>query len=228
MRVDGKAYEKDEGLCEVMNGQLQSVFVLEDKEEIGSERQRSQGMPDLTVEDEVLDFMKKLDARKSMELDGVSGQVLQECAEQVMGPVFYIINYLLKNGKLLKEWKKADIAPVHKEGQCLLSVLYANCARRLSEKVNRFSRKERDVNKRQFGFREGSSLTANHLSFCSRVTNSEKNHCCTSNLPSRPLSMPCSLSKVLLINGQNCRGCPLRLQLCPCCQHKPALLSALV
>ena len=62
--VDGKLYEKDDELYEVSD-ERQSVIVLGEEEEMGIERHRSQEMPNLTVEEgEVLDLLKKLDARK--------------------------------------------------------------------------------------------------------------------------------------------------------------------
>ena len=53
------------------------MFVLEDEEEEGSEEKKSQEMPILTIgEGEVLDLMKKLDAKKSVGTQWV----LKECA----------------------------------------------------------------------------------------------------------------------------------------------------
>ena len=181
LRVGEKVYEKDEELCEVMNEQLQSVFVLEDGEEIESKEQKTQEMPQLTVEvGEVLDLMKKLDARKAMGPDGVSGWVLKECAEQLVEPICHIINHSLEKGRLPKEWKRADITPIYKGGEkedplnyrpvSLTSIVCKLCEKVIRKRWTSFLEKKEMLTKKQFGFREGSSYTANLLSFYSRVT----------------------------------------------------------
>ncbi len=64
----------------------------------------------------VLKLLKKLETRKAIRLDGVSGHVLKECRHQLSGPITDIIKCSLSTGRVPKEWKRADIIPLYKSG----------------------------------------------------------------------------------------------------------------
>lgn len=49
--------------------------------------------------------------------DGVSGWTLKECREQVMEPIWDVINSLLMEGRVPREWKRANIVLIHKGGK---------------------------------------------------------------------------------------------------------------
>ena len=59
-------------------------------------------------------MMKKLDKRKAIEPDGVSGYILKECRQEMAEPIHNIIECSLKTGKVPKECKRADIMPIYK------------------------------------------------------------------------------------------------------------------
>ena len=50
-----------------------------------------------------------MDVKKAMGLDGVSGWTLRECREQSIDPIWDVINSLLAEGKVPREWKRANI-----------------------------------------------------------------------------------------------------------------------
>ena len=50
-----------------------------------------------------------------MRLDGVSNWTLKECREELVEPVWDVINTSLMEGTVPKEWKRANIVPIYKE-----------------------------------------------------------------------------------------------------------------
>lgn len=53
--------------------------------------------------------------RKVMGPDGVSGWVLKECRDQLLEPIWNVVNSSLKEARVPKEWKRANIMPVYKD-----------------------------------------------------------------------------------------------------------------
>lgn len=52
-------------------------------------------------------MMRTLEERKATSLNGVSGHILKECSQQMIKT---------KTGKILEEWKRADIISICKSG----------------------------------------------------------------------------------------------------------------
>lgn len=48
-------------------------------------------------------LMKNLDGRKAMGPVGISGQVLKECVDQLLEPLYDIISCSVKSGRVPKE-----------------------------------------------------------------------------------------------------------------------------
>lgn len=48
--------------------------------------------------------------------DDILGQVLMECSEELIDPIYYIITCSLRTGSVPREWKRANLIPVHKNG----------------------------------------------------------------------------------------------------------------
>ena len=59
--------------------------------------------------EEIKEIMKKLDARKAIELDGVSGYISKKCRQEMTEPIHNIIEFSIKTGKVTIKWKQADI-----------------------------------------------------------------------------------------------------------------------
>ena len=55
--------------------------------------------------EEIKEMMKKLDERKTIGPDGVSGYILKDD----------VIECSIKTGKVLKDWKRADIMPIYEK-----------------------------------------------------------------------------------------------------------------
>ena len=66
--------------------------------------------------EEIEEMMKELDERKAIGPDGVSGYILKECRQEMAEPIHDIIECSIETGKVLKEWRRADIMPIYKNG----------------------------------------------------------------------------------------------------------------
>ena len=94
------------------------MFTREEEKFIKPKREeQNEGLYEVVVErHEIGKMMEELDVRKAMGPDGVSGWILKECREQLMEPIWDIVNSSLKEGKVPKEWKRANIVPIYKGG----------------------------------------------------------------------------------------------------------------
>ena len=60
--------------------------------------------------------MKELEERKAIGPDGVSRYILKECGQEMSEAIFNIIVCSLKTGIIPKEWKRADMIYIYKNG----------------------------------------------------------------------------------------------------------------
>ena len=65
--------------------------------------------------EEIKEIMEKLDERKAIGPDGVSGYILEKCRQEMAEPIHDIIECYIKTGKIPREWK-FDIMPIYKNG----------------------------------------------------------------------------------------------------------------
>ena len=66
--------------------------------------------------EEIKEIMKELDERKTIGPDGISGYILKECKQEMAESIHDIIECSFKTREVPKEWKKADITPIYKNG----------------------------------------------------------------------------------------------------------------
>ena len=112
--------------------------------------------------------------------DGISPWVLKECAEELCEPIFMIFTNSLRQGKLPKIWKKANITPLYKKGNkssplnyrpvSLTSVICKILEKLIREEWVEMLEKQNILTRNQFGFRQGRSCVSNLLCFYDRVT----------------------------------------------------------
>ena len=113
----GRIYQTMEEMTELMNESFRSVFSVEaDFTEPYREVQQMGLEKVLVQKQEIGKLMEKLDVRKAMGPDGVSASTLKECREQVEEPIWNVINSLLKEGRVPREWKRSNRVPIYKEG----------------------------------------------------------------------------------------------------------------
>ena len=111
--------------------------------------------------------------------DGVACWMLRECKDQLLEPIWEIINSSLEEGRVPKEWKRANIVPIFKGGTkteplnyrpvSLTSVVGKLCETVIKEKWVKYLEENEVITNKQFGFRQGKSCVTNLLSFYTRV-----------------------------------------------------------
>ena len=94
-------------------------------------------------------------------------------------PIHNIIECSIKRGKVLKDWKRADIMPIYKNGNkeeplnyrsvSLTSIISKICEKVIKRQWTDYLEREGIISDRQFGFRTGKSCVTNLLSFYSKV-----------------------------------------------------------
>ena len=62
-------------------------------------------------------LLESLDIMKAMGLDRVSGQILRECKDQLIQPIWEVITSSTEEGRVPQEWKRANIVPIYKGGK---------------------------------------------------------------------------------------------------------------
>ncbi len=158
-------------MSELLNFNFQKVFTENWKTD-------TQGIHEIEVTKEmVLKLLKKLEIRKAIGPNGVSGHVLKECSDQLSGPITDIIKCSLNTGRVPKEWKRADIIPLYKSGNkqkplnyspvSLTSILCKLCERIIKEQWVKYLEMNDVLTNAQSGFREGRSCMTYLLSYYS-------------------------------------------------------------
>ena len=64
----------------------------------------------------MMDLIQKLDAHKSMGLDGLHPRVLRELADAVAKPLSIILQQSWLTGNVLEDWRLANVTSIFKKG----------------------------------------------------------------------------------------------------------------
>lgn len=157
----------------VMNINFQKVFTQETEFQT---EEREDGVKRMMIrvdKEELRKLMISLDGRKAKGPDDVSGQVIKECNEELIEPIYYINS--LESGTMPREWKRANIIPIYESGNrheplnyrpvSLTSVICKMCERIIKKQWFEHLEREKLINESQFGFRQGKSCVTNLISF---------------------------------------------------------------
>ena len=180
LRENNKVYEDPKEMSELLNKNFQKVFTKESEfQQLQRERRETEIREVKVCRDEIMKLMKDLEERKATGPDQVSGHILKECRHQLIEPIHDIIRCSLETGKVPKEWKRADIVPIFKNGNkevplnyrpvSLTSVICKICEKIIKKQWTTYLEREGILTDRQFGFRKDRSCVTNLLSFYSRV-----------------------------------------------------------
>ena len=179
LRDGEKITEEDKELAEILNKNFQKVFTQETNFNPDEDLEQGKLQCMKVDKEELMSIMRKLDGRKAMGPDAVSGQVLKECRKELLEPLYNIINCSINTGKVPKEWKRADIVPIYKNGNkqeplnyrpvSLTSVVCKVCEIIIKKRWSEHLEKENAISNSQFGFRQGRSCVSNLLCFYSRA-----------------------------------------------------------
>ena len=180
VKFEEEIYEDAGDIAEILNNNFCKVFTREEHF-TGERPMEIKRMQDIVVtKEDVNKIVSNLDINKSMGPDGISGRLLKECKDQLLNPIFDIVQTSLQTGIVPKEWKRADIVPIYKNGSkmeplnyrpvSLTSILCKVCEEVIKAKWSEYLERENILSERQFGFRKGRSCVSNLLCFYSRVT----------------------------------------------------------
>jgi ribonucleases P/MRP protein subunit RPP40 len=110
-------------MCSLLNGYFSSVFTLEDTSAVLPEvKQMYKGdqtnmLLDIVITPQVVEkFLRKLKPNKAPGVDGFSSQLFKELALNISVPLSLIFNESLVSGLIPADWKKANVAVIHKAG----------------------------------------------------------------------------------------------------------------
>ena len=67
-------------------------------------------------EETVLQHLTNLNVRKAIGADGISAKLLRMAAPGIATSLTKLFNYSLKIGQIPRDWKVAQLSPVHKKG----------------------------------------------------------------------------------------------------------------
>ena len=122
---------------------------------------------------------ENLDMNKAPGPDGISNWILKECREQLANRIHSLVKISLLQGKVLKDWKRANIVPIYKGGNredplnfrpvSLTSVVGKLCEKIIKDAWMEHLESSNVLTNCQFGFRRGRSCSSNLLSFYSKV-----------------------------------------------------------
>ncbi len=94
-----KVIEDTKDMAELLNYKFQQVFTKESKFKNPKESKMNTKMEEVIVnKDEILKIMEELEERKAIGPDGVSGFILKECRNQLVGPIYDIIKCSVSTG----------------------------------------------------------------------------------------------------------------------------------
>ena len=186
MDETGVVIGTDEEMCEAFNEYFASVFTVEDTTAIPTPVQMwrlscedalSEIKLDLGVVESKLD---KLREDKSMGADELSPRLLKQIKEEIKTPILQIWKKSLDEGIIPRDWKLANVSPIHKKGSRNSAANYRPVSLtsqvcKLLESVVKdaiVSHLEENglIYDSQHGFRRGKSCLSNIISYLDRAT----------------------------------------------------------
>lgn len=120
MTYDGVSFSNGEDICNAFNDFFHSVFQPydpADKSTTCSESSHSKVVHSITVSHRTLKtIFNKLDIKKGAGTDGLPVIFIKKCEAGLTTPLQMIFQKSLNDGIFPKQWKDAQIVPIHKKG----------------------------------------------------------------------------------------------------------------
>ena len=119
-------------------------------------------------------LLSEINVNKAMGPDGIHGKMLKNCSNSLAGPLSILFQISYYKSELPKDWKSANVVPVHKKGSkadienyrpiSLTSIVAKTLERIIRDEV--MLRCSNHIDQRQHGFLIGKSCGTQLLSFC--------------------------------------------------------------
>ena len=179
LSADGEIVTDERETADILNDYFASVFTVEeDRGEEATPYQMTVAaqlfLVDITEED-VMHVIDKLKICKSPGPDKIYPRILKEVKEAICKPLCTIFNLSLRTGKVVSEWKLANVTPLFKKGDksnpgnyrpiSLTSVVCKLMESILRDKIVEFLEKNNIIRDSQHGFPNRRSCLTNLLDF---------------------------------------------------------------
>ena len=179
LSAEGEIVTDERETADILNDYFASVFTVEeDRGEEATPYQMTVAaqlfLVDITEED-VMRVIDKLKICRSPGPDKIYPRILKEVKEAISKPLCAIFNLSLRTGKVVSEWKSANVTPLFKKGDksnhsnyrpiSLTSVVCKLMESILRDKIVEFLEKNNIIRDSQHGFRNRRSCLTNLLDF---------------------------------------------------------------
>ena len=179
LSAEGEIVTDERETADILNDYFTSVFTVEeDRGEEATPFQMTVAaqlfLVDITQED-VMHVIDKLKICKSPGPDKIYPRMLKEIKEAICKPLCAIFSLSLRTGKVVSEWKLANVTPLFKRGDksnpgnyrpiSLTSVVCKLMESILRDKIVEFLEKNNIIRDSQHGFRNRRSCLTNLLDF---------------------------------------------------------------
>ena len=161
----------------ILQSQFKSVFVKEPGGEIPKTTIKSRSLSnDLNITDEMVkNKLLKLNTRKSFGPDEIHPRLVKELTDHIARPIASFFNQTLADGVLPRDWEKALVSAIYKNGSrnvaetyrpiSLTSILSKMVETFIREKIMKHLIDENLLSSKQYGFISGRSTTLQLLNY---------------------------------------------------------------
>ena len=118
-KQDGNLTVNDTEKVKVLSDFFKSVYTCEDTSSVPDFKKRTDNVLSFVnvSHEDILSALKSLNVNKSTGPDGVHPRILRECAEELAYPLKCLFDRTMKEGKIPKQWKIAEVRPIFKKGK---------------------------------------------------------------------------------------------------------------
>ena len=187
LKVNGNDIAEDSEKCQVLNDFFSSVFTSEDTKNIPTCEHVAASLSDIHItRADVRCQIDKLKNGKAPGPDNIYSRILKETVESSSKALHIIYTKSLREGSVPKDWKLANVTPLHKSGSLkeaqnyrpvsLTSIPCKMLESIIKEHITDYIHSNNIIRDTQHGFIKGKSCLTNLLEFLEKVTENIDNH----------------------------------------------------
>ena len=137
LKIEGNIIHEELDMAEEMNKGFQKVFTEEGDFDLEDNELEGNGLEKVEVLREgVMKLLGNLEVNKAPGLDGVSSWIMKEYRQQLVDRIYELLKASLEQGKVPKDWKRANIVPIFKGGnrENPMTSILDKCGRKIVRK----------------------------------------------------------------------------------------------